>query len=108
LLEVEITSLDTGETKREVIINTDNQLTPKEIEACLKRLASLKIHPRDQDENRSLLARAERVYEESLGDIRKIIDIRTRYFEAVLERQDSDSIDTTFNELTQFLDEIEH
>jgi len=107
LLEVEVTSLDTGYTKREIILNTDNQLTQEEVEKCLKRLASLKIHPRDQNENRLLLARAERLYEESLGDIRTIISIRTRNFEAALDRQDLSLLEAEVEEFTGFLDEVE-
>jgi len=108
LLEVEVTSLDTGDTKREIIINSDNQLTPKEIENSLKKLASLKIHPRSKSDNSLLLARAERLYEESLGDIRTIIDVRTRYFEAVLDKQDPESIKAAASEFMDFLDEIEN
>ena len=107
LLEVEVTSIETGQKKREVIVNSENQLTPEEIEDCLKRLASLKIHPHDQLENRLLLARAERIYEESLGDARENIGHQIRIFEAVLDKQDLHLIKTAAKGFAAFLDEME-
>jgi len=107
LLEVEVTSLDTGQTKRQIIVNSENQLTPEEINACFKRLASLKIHPREKDENRLLLARAGRLYEEFLGEMRTIIDRQTILFEAVLDKQDLFLIEEAAKEFSAFLDEIE-
>ena len=107
LLEVEVTSVDTKETKREVIVNSENQLSPAEIEDCLKRLSALKIHPRDQASNQFLLSRAERLYEEALGDARIRIGEETRTFEAILDKQDSGLIDRAAAEFAVFLDEME-
>jgi len=107
LLEVEATSVDTGQTKREVIVNAENRLTPSEIEDCLKRLASIKIHPRELSDNRLLLARAERLYEESLGKTRECIGQRTRAFESVLDIQDPRQIEAAARNFITFLDETE-
>jgi molecular chaperone HscC len=107
LLEIEVTSIETGQTKREVIINSDNQLSAAEIEVCLKRLSSLKIHPRDQQKNRLLLARAERLYEESLGETREHIGYQARVFEAVLNKQDPHMIENASAAFAAFLDDIE-
>ena len=107
LLEVEVKSLETEQIKREIIINSENQLTPAEIKECLKRLASLKIHPRDRSENQLLLARAERLYEESLGEVRDYVGRQTRLFEAELDRQDPKTIEAAVKDFSVMLDEIE-
>jgi len=107
LLEVEVTSIDTGITERKVIKNAETQLSSKEIDASFKRLAKLKIHPRDKDENRLLLARAERLFEESLGDMRVCIDQSTRDFERVLDRQIPTEIEVAAIEFEFFLNQFE-
>ena len=52
-------------------------MTDEEIEARLKELAYLKIHPRDQEENKLVLLRMERLYEESLGQDRAVLPDRS-------------------------------
>ena len=49
-------------------------------------LSALKIHPRDQLENRALLTRADRVYEETLGDHRQYLAAHIARFQSLLER----------------------
>ena len=107
LLEVEVTSLDTGLKERKVIINSENQLSEAEIKACVKKLASLKIHPRDKLENQLLLSRAERLYAEALGDMRAFIGNQTLNFEAVLDTQDPVLIKEAAQSFSSFLDETQ-
>lgn len=107
ILEVEVTSMDTREVKREVILNTDNQLSPQEIEESLARLAALKIHPRDQSENRLLLARADRMFEETLGELRVNIGQRTLVFMEALNQQDTEVAKEAAQSFSEFLDEVE-
>ncbi len=52
----------------------------------------LKIHPRDLEENRLVLARAEKLHRETTGYIREQIDSRVQYFNYYLGRQDVLSI----------------
>ena len=92
LLEVEIKVLSTGESRRAIIKSRDKDMTPEEIEEHMKDLAYLKIHPRDQEENRLLLLRGERLYEESTGNDRKILDMWLRNFEDALNSRDADKI----------------
>lgn len=47
-------------------------MSPEEIKQRLAKLADLKIHPRDQMVNRALIARAERLCEEMIGDARDL------------------------------------
>ena len=107
LLEVEVTNVETGQKKREVIVNSDNQLTQAEINDRFKRLEALKIHPRDQQKNQLLLARAERLYEELLGEMRDFIGYQIREFETVLNKQNVQEIETASEDLTVMLEDIE-
>ena len=48
----------------------------------------MKIHPRDQEKNKELLFRGERMYEEFTGEDRKIIGEALTQFELILNKQD--------------------
>lgn len=108
ILEVEVTSLNTGETKREVIVNRDNNMTGEQIEQRLKELVDIKIHPRDNAKNRYLLAKAERLYEETLSELRMRIAHEISKFEAVLDRQMPEEIKKAAAKFETFLESIEN
>lgn len=107
LLEVEVKVVSTGLTQKMIIKGVDNTMTDEEIAKRMEELAYLKIQPRDQEENRLVLLRAERMYEESLGDKRKNLDHYLNRFEAALKSGDHQVIVETRQELTTFLDEDE-
>ena len=67
-----------------------------------------KIPPREQAENRALLARAERLFEECLGDTRQAVAAQIQSFEIVLESQEPSDIHQAYDRLVKFLDRIEH
>jgi len=89
LLEVEVTVVATSETSRLVIEGNEGSLGPDEIARRLDALAALKVHPRDTLENRTLLARAERLYEQLLGPGRDHLGQMILRFEQVLATQDA-------------------
>lgn len=89
LLEVEVTVVGTGDTRRLVIEGGEAHMPTEEITRRLAALSELKIHPRDTLENRTLLARAERLYEQLLGDVRDQLGQFILRFEQVLASQDS-------------------
>lgn len=62
ILEVEVKVISTGETKRQIIKGQENEMTDEEIEERMKELAYLKIHPRDQEENKLLLLQIGRAH----------------------------------------------
>jgi molecular chaperone HscC len=99
--------VSTGEVRRIVIEGNPGVLTSAEIEQRLKALEKLKIHPRDQAENRALLARAERVYEEALGGLRDEVAREMDTFEAVLALQDEKKAAAGRERLAAFLDRVE-
>jgi molecular chaperone HscC len=88
VLEAEITVYPGEEKHKLVITENAGVMTPEQIEQRLAVLSALKIHPRDQIENRTLVARADRLYEELLGDARTYLSQHIFAFQAVLEKQD--------------------
>ena len=106
LLEVEVKVVSTGEVKRMIVKNQDVDMTDEEIEARMKELSYLKIHPRDQEENKLLLLRGERMYEENVGETRLEIEYELREFERVLNTRDEAAIADARRTLREALDEL--
>ncbi|MDO4719138.1 MAG: molecular chaperone HscC [Peptostreptococcaceae bacterium] len=107
LLEVMVKVISTGEVRKIIIQNDENKISPQEAERRMKELDYLKIHPREQEENKLLLFRGERLYEMSIGEKRKEIGYLMQEFEQVLGRQDKEEIEKMRKQLKEILDEIE-
>jgi molecular chaperone HscC len=107
ILEVEAVVKSTGKKKTLVIEESPGVLSPDEIQSRLKSLSQLKIHPFDQVENRTLIARADRIYEQSLGTVRGIVQAQTTKFTDILSTQDPRRISKAREEFSKFLDSIE-
>ena len=107
LLEVEVTVVSTGQKQKMIIKGEENQMTDEEIQKRMEELAYLKIQPRDYEENRLVLTRAERMYEEALGDRRKKLDHYINAFEAALKKGDHDEIADARKALNEVLEEDE-
>lgn len=107
ILEVEVTAVSTGVKKRIVIEKNPGYMSQEEIENRLKELNDIKIHPREKEENKLLIAKGERLYEESIGDIRTILGGRLQLFESILEKQNENEIREAAKGLKDLLNEIE-
>lgn len=107
LLQVEAKVSKTGQTYAIVIEGNPGVLTDDEIQQHLKSLAELKIHPREQLENRTLLARAERLYEQSRGDEREWLGRQILRFEQLLATQDARRIAPGQKTLREILDQLD-
>ena len=107
LLEVEVTVVSTGLKQKMIIKGEENQMTDEEIKKRMEELAYLKIQPRDYEENRLVLTRAERMYEEALGDRRKKLDHYITVFESALKKGDHDEIAEARKALNEVLEEDE-
>ena len=107
ILEVEVTTVKTGAKKRIVIEKNSGTMTKEEIEIRLIALKDLKIHPRDRTENKLLLARGERMYEESLGEVREYISAILQSFENIMALQDNREVKKAAIKLKKELDNIE-
>lgn len=107
ILEVRVKVNSTGVSKKVIIQKEGSQLTEEEAQQRMEALNYLKIHPRDQEANKLLLARGERLYEEATGDLRQEIDFLLSEFEAVLKKQDKGKIEQGAKKLKEALDEME-
>jgi molecular chaperone HscC len=107
LLEAEMTVQATGQQHRLVIEENPGVLTPAQIERRLAALASLKVHPREDLVNTTLMARAERLYEESLGERRSYVAQLLAAFEQALASQDGRRIGELRGEIEARLNELE-
>lgn len=79
-------------------------MTDEEIAARMEELAYLKIPPREQEENKLLLLRGERLYEEYLGEDRRVVEHALRKFEHALNTQDPLKIESARVDFKEFLD----
>jgi molecular chaperone HscC len=107
LLEVDVHIPMTGDRHRVVIEENAGVLSQDEIAARLEKLASLKVHPRDNAVNRAVLARAERLYEQSLGQVREFVNAHTNAFLSALDTQDRGQVDAARETIVAALDSIE-
>ncbi len=104
ILEVEAKVISTDQKFRKIIKGQYTEMTDEEIEARFKELAYLKIPPREQEENKLILLRAERLYEEALGLDREVLEAEVRKFELALNSQDKRIIEKERKKLKEFLD----
>lgn len=107
LLEVEAKVLSTGEVKKQIIKGGSTDMSEDEIRQRMEELSYLKEHPRDQEENRLLLLKGERLYEESAKDARAKIDRWIRKFEEALSSRDSASIEEARREFRERIKAVE-
>ncbi|WP_386066498.1 Hsp70 family protein [Tahibacter sp. UC22_41] len=107
LLEIQARLAADGIEKQLVIEQNPGLLTPQQISERLAALATLKIHPREQQANLALLARAARLYEECTGAARQEIGNRLVGFKSALEAQESRQIETARRHLSNLLDYVD-
>ncbi|WP_334326963.1 molecular chaperone HscC [Gilliamella apicola] len=106
LLEIDVVVLETGIKHGKVIDHSPIGLTDKQKQESHERLKSLKIHPRDEMPNRTLLARLERAWAQSLGDERVLIGSYIEAFIEVLDQQNSEEINEMRCEIETNLQEL--
>ena len=107
LLEAQVDTPMTGQSRTLVIENNPGVMTPQEIAERFAALQALKIHPRDQQVNSALMARLERLYQECLGDVREHVGALAGHFAGVLERQDEREIRDAHQDISARLEAIE-
>ncbi len=107
ILEVVVKVVSTGKSVRQVIKSQYTQMTDDEIEQRLQDLSYLKISPREQEENKLLLLRGERIYEESIGNQRILVEQALQKFDRALKTNDRAVISEARNALKDYLDRLE-
>jgi molecular chaperone HscC len=108
LLQVEVTPLKGGEASVLLIEGNPGLMSPQEIADRLASLSTLKIHPRERIEMRTLLARGERLYQQLRGGAREQLSLEMTRFEGGLETQDKRTIEAAAKRYVEVLDYIEH
>lgn len=107
LLEVECRSLSTGEKVSTVVQCSEGVMEPAEIAQRLAALQKLKVHPRDLEPTKLLIARLEKNFALArAGDRSQIGELLARY-RSEIERQDLAAIEAMGAEISSFLDEFE-
>ncbi|OYU14760.1 MAG: molecular chaperone HscC [Alphaproteobacteria bacterium PA4] len=107
LLEVDVHVPASGERRQLVITDPEDDVPPAELERRRAALAALKVHPRDGEANRATLARAERCWQDGLGDKRDYVGQLIAGFQGALETQDPRIAERARLELEEALDALE-
>ncbi len=104
LLEVEALN-EAGRAERLVLQNKD--MSPAEAERRLKELSHLKLHPRDREEYRAMVARGERLYAVTVGPLRQQVGELLDWYQKVLSSQEALKIAKATKRLDRFFDDAE-
>ncbi len=107
VLEVEGTITSTGKTFTLVIARHAPTMSQKEIEAAVRSMQALKRHPRNDEANRLLLKRAERVFRDLPPYERRELDSLITTFEAILEEQNPNEIEQCRQVLEELIDRLD-
>ena len=107
ILEVEVKVVSTGKQQKQVFGGKDLDMSPEEIAERFNTLSYLKIHPRDREENKYLLLLGERMYEESIGDKRQMIEGELHKYEQALNSYEPGEIERAKEAFREFLKELE-
>ena len=107
LLQVEATILKTMQTHTLLITGNPGMLTDEEVAQRFDALSELKIHPRDKMEIRTLMARAERLYQQLRGPLRESLGNHILYFERMLDEQDLRRLAADARTFAAMLDEYD-
>ena len=108
LLEVEV-YVHSSKLRRKILIQgSKSRLSQEEAEKRMETLQYLKQNPRDEEPNRLVLLRGERVYEEATGDTRVAIARAMMEFDRALKKQDRTEIQRARDKLEKFLNEMEY
>lgn len=107
LLEIDVHVPLSGTTRNLVIVDEEDRPDPRDIEKRRAALAKLKFHPREEAGNVALIARAERCYEDHIGDLRQAIGHWITEFVGALDTQDPRRIADARGFLMERLDELD-
>lgn len=106
ILDIDI-DVDKGAVSKNLVIRQlAGDVSEEEIARRRTELAALKMHPREQEENRALVERANRLYQQLLGDERDQVGRWLSQFLGTLERQDPRAILAARPAFAQALDSL--
>lgn len=105
---MDVTTTADKKQYNKIILNGSGTMSDAEVKSCIKRMEKLKISPAEKEENRLLIARAERIYEESLAEEREAIGTFLSIFQAALKAQNSREIRIAYERLRELLDRLDN
>jgi molecular chaperone HscC len=105
LLEVDV-HVPAHDQRWSLVIADEEDLHPAELASRRDALAKLKMHPRDDEANKAVIARAGRCWEDALGETRGIEQWISR-FQTALATQDPRLSERARDDLTEALDRFE-
>ena len=105
LLEVIVKSNSTGEIVKKIIRSSDVDISEEEAEKRFAQLEYLKLPPREKEENKLVLFRAEQLFEELLGMEREQMGYNISVFEGILENGEPEEIDAAREQMKAILDQ---
>ena len=103
LLEVDITIKETGQKVTKVFEQRPGTLSAEQIAAALRKLQPLKTNPADRPENRARIERANRLYADLSGEMRRSLEGFLEAFEAALISQERERIVAAAQDLDTFM-----
>ena len=106
ILEVEATNL-VGQKAREVIINSGIRMSEEELNQKIAQIKELKYVSRDEEKNQFLFARAERLYQESLGEEREVVMRNRQWLDSVINGKNQAAIHAAQKQVGQVFDYLE-
>jgi molecular chaperone HscC len=104
VLEVKATVVATKKKVTHIIAKHAKGLSEQQIRRAVRDMEKLKSHPREDEVNRFLMARAERLFKELPTELRRVLSELMDGFEAGLDSQDPELIDSHREALQQFLE----
>jgi molecular chaperone HscC len=107
VLEVEATIVKTGRRITHVVAKHAKGMSARQIQQAVAEMARLKTHPREEQSNRLLVKRAERVFAELSLEGRQILGQLLDAFEGALEMQEEEAIDSCRAALEEFLNRVD-
>ena len=107
ILDVDVHVPTTAARHNLTINRASADLSDEQLAARRALLAELKVHPREQHQNRALIERANRLYEQRLGAERRAVADVLDEFTLVLNRQDPREIAKARAEFSAALDRVE-
>ena len=108
ILVVDVETFADNRHYSKVILSKGSTMSRDEVKAALARMERLKISPADKEENRLLIARAERMFEEALPEERQFIGEFLSRFQRALRSQNSRNIREAAQALEAVLGRLEY
>ena len=106
ILVVDVTAND-KKTYTKVILSESNTMSEEELAKCKEQLNKLRLAPPDDERYQLLIARAERIIEETLSFERKIITEALMDYKACLANGNERDIRLLTKKFSRFLDQAE-